>query len=93
MPYINIPTPYKTYNPDFGYLINRKDREKQLFLIVETKGYDRENDIPDDEKRKIEYAKRFFKKLQESLPNVDIKYTSRIKGEELFDIIKRVFKK
>ena len=93
LPRINIPTPYKTYNPDFGYLINRKDREKQLFLIVETKGYDRESDIPSDEKIKIEYAKRFFKKLQESLPNVDIKYTSRIKGEELFDIIKRVFKK
>lgn len=34
LPRINIPTPYKTYNPDFGYLINRKDREKQLFLIV-----------------------------------------------------------
>ena len=92
LPRINIPTPYKTYNPDFGYLINRKDREKQLFLIVETKGYDRENDIPDNEKIKIEYAKRFFKKLQESLPNIDIKYISRIKGEELFDIVKRVFK-
>lgn len=32
LPKINIPTPYKTYNPDFAYLIDRGENKKQLFF-------------------------------------------------------------
>ena len=35
-----------------------------LFLVVEAKGYDSNVDIPTDERRKIEYGKRFFESLQ-----------------------------
>ena len=87
LPKISIPTPYKTYNPDFAYLIEKKNKKK-LFLVVETKGYDNENDIPDDEKNKIEYAKKFFKALQEQIPKIEICYKTRINRKSLGDLLK-----
>ncbi|MDE5028294.1 hypothetical protein NAI74_09925, partial [Francisella tularensis subsp. holarctica] len=36
-PSISIPTPYKSYNPDFANLVDRREKQKQLFLVVETK--------------------------------------------------------
>jgi len=86
LPKINIPTPYKTYNPDFAYLIE-KSSGKQLFLIVETKGYEKHSDIPEQEQQKIEYAKIFFKNLQKELPAIQIKYQTRITGQKLTDIL------
>ncbi len=56
LPKIAIPTPYKTYNPDFAYLVEKPDG-KQLFLVVESKGYDQASDIDVQEQKKIDYAK------------------------------------
>lgn len=89
LPKINIPTPYKTYNPDFAYLLEQGDG-KQLFLVVETKGYKYESDIADDEKYKIDYAKRFFKALQKELPDIDIQYKTRINGQGLGELLREV---
>ena len=86
LPKINIPTPYKTYNPDFAYLI-KKPSGKQLFLVVETKGYKFAGKIPTDEQKKIDYGKKFFNALQKELPNVEIKYKTRINGQSLSDIL------
>lgn len=86
LPKIAIPTPYKTYSPDFAYLIENENHKK-LFLIVETKGYDKESDIPDDEKKKIDYAKKFFAELQKNLKNIKIEYKTRINKQELIDLI------
>jgi len=86
LPKISIPTPYKTYNPDFAYLIENKNRKK-LFLIVETKGYNKESDIPVDEIKKIEYAKKFFIELQKKLPEVEVKYEIRINKQDLANLI------
>ena len=87
LPKISIPTPYKTYNPDFAYLIE-KENNKKLFLVVETKGYDNESDIPDDEKQKIKYAKKFFKALHEKIPEIEICYKTRINRKSLGDLLK-----
>ncbi len=86
LPRISIPTPYKNYNPDFAYLIETKDCKK-LFLVVETKGYKREGDIPIEEQNKIAYAKKFFEILQQQLPDIDIQYKTRISTQSLSDII------
>ena len=86
LPKINIPTPYKMYNPDFAYLLE-SDEGKTLFLIVETKGYKYEKDIPEEEQNKIDYAKKFFKRLQEELPNIDIKYKTRLNNQSLRDML------
>jgi type III restriction enzyme len=86
LPKISIPTPYKTYNPDFAYLIDRKGKKK-LFLIVESKGYDAEANIPKEEQSKIKYAKIFFKKLQQQLPDIEIAYKTRINKQQLSTIL------
>jgi len=40
LPKVNIPTAHgKRYNPDFAYVIEQNDK-KELYFIVETKGYD-----------------------------------------------------
>ena len=94
LPQIKIPTPYKTYNPDFAYMIQTKDK-KELFLVVETKGYESEERIPEEEKTKIEYAKKFFrdleKQMQENDPDFVIRFKSRINKEELSQIITDAF--
>ena len=89
LPKIGIPTPYKTYNPDFAYLIQRRKSQK-IFLIVETKGYDSEKNIPLPEKDKIKYAKKFFNALQKELPQIKIVYKTRINKENLHQLIKDI---
>lgn len=90
LPYISIPTPYKSYNPDFAYLVTR-NTGKTLFLIVETKGYDKESDIPKEELEKIDYAKKFFKKLDEVTDdNIEIVFRSRINKQELNDLLRSI---
>ena len=86
LPKISIPTPYKTYNPDFAYLIE-KQNGRQLFLVVEAKGYPNESAIPPEEQQKINYAKRFFKALQKQLPNTEIVYKTRINSQSLTNIL------
>ncbi|EDZ90792.1 DEAD/DEAH box helicase family protein [Francisella tularensis] len=87
LPSISIPTPYKAYNPDFAYLVDRGENQKQLFLVVETKGYKNNSDIPQAEKTKIDYAKKFFEVLQKQLPDVEIRFKTRVNKQELSNIL------
>ncbi|MGI9251734.1 MAG: DEAD/DEAH box helicase family protein [Pseudohongiellaceae bacterium] len=89
LPKISIPTPYKSYSPDFAYYI-QGESGKKLFLVVETKGYNREGDIPDDEMKKIEYAKRFFLALKMQTTEADIVYKKRINKQELSDLLHEI---
>ena len=86
LPRISIPTPYKTYNPDFAYLIERPG-QRTLFLIVETKGYESKRAIPQKENQKIEYAEKFFKELKNEYPEVEICYQVKTDEEELLNIL------
>ena len=89
LPKISIPTPYMSYNPDFAYYIQGTNGNK-LYLIVETKGYDFEAEIPDDEKLKIAYAKKFFARLNEKTPEAKIVYKQRINRQTLADILEDI---
>ena len=90
LPKINIPTPYKTYNPDFAYMIYNENGKK-IFLVVETKGYDSKLEIPENQQTKINYAKKFFVTLQKILPkSITIRYVSRTNKTELANIIKEI---
>lgn len=87
LPPINIPTPYKTYNPDFAYLISGT-RGNRLFLVVETKGYARKHNIPAPEQNKINYAEKFFETLQKQLPKgVAIRYATRLNNTALSTLL------
>ena len=94
LPKISIPTPYKTYSPDFAYLIQTEDK-KELFLVVETKGYDVSGQTPKEQEIKIGYAEKFFKDLEaqmkENNPEFVIRFRKRINKEELSLIITEAF--
>lgn len=93
LPKLRIQTPLGEYNPDFCYTIQKKNG-KQLILVVEAKGYDTSTDIPESEKRKIEFAKIYFEKLNETYKkqnsNIQIRYTERIKRAQLSSLITEI---
>jgi len=90
LPRLRIQTPLGEYNPDFCYTIQKEDG-KQLILVVEAKGYDTTTDIPENEKRKIEFAKIYFEKLNayynKQNSNIQIRYTERIRKAQLASLI------
>jgi len=87
MPKLEISTPIGKYNPDFCYSIE-KEGKKKLFLIVESKGYETQTQIPQNEKDKIYFAKKYFEKLSQNCSDdVVIKFQERINKEKLSDII------
>jgi type III restriction enzyme len=85
LPKINIPTPAGKYNPDFGYVIRRAGATEALYLVVETKGYDTEADIPEREHWKIQSARRFFAALKAQ--GIPVKYETKINHAHLAQLI------
>ncbi|GAA9640931.1 hypothetical protein HCM100_08240 [Helicobacter pylori] len=95
LPKFKIPTPYKNYEPDFAYLL-KDNKGAKIFFVCETKGYEKESDIPQDEKRKIEYAKKFFETLSQNLKNakkeIRVVFATRINKQDLFNTLKNALK-
>ena len=93
LPKLNINTPQGKYNPDFCYAIETQN-DKKIFLVVESKGYNTKADIPQKEKYKIEFAKKFFNKINEKFKNtnVEVVYRQRINRTDLLSLIKDVIK-
>ncbi|EGK8038171.1 DEAD/DEAH box helicase family protein [Campylobacter lari] len=91
LPKLSIPTPYKNYEPDFAYFLE-DNKGKKIFFICESKGYDSENDISKDEKKKIDYAKVFFKNLNDNLKdeNINVVFNTRINKQKFIECIKEV---
>jgi type III restriction enzyme len=89
LPRINIPIPGgKKYNPDFGYAVHRQGETKALYLVVETKGYASNAKIGDDERFKIESAKRFFQALREQ--GVPVQFETKINGQTLSNLVHQI---
>ena len=88
LPKVNIPTPVGAYNPDFGYVVSQEGRAQALYLVVETKGYDSEADIPGEERWKIDSARQFFAALKAQ--GVDVRYRTKIKHETLAQLIQQI---
>ncbi len=95
LPKFKIPTPYKNYEPDFAYLL-KDEKGAKIFFVCETKGYEKESDIPPDEKRKIEYAKKFFETLSQNLKNakkeIRVVFATRINKQDLLSALKNALK-
>lgn len=51
------------YNPDYLYVVKRKNGHKELNIIVETKDIENKTDLRGTEKVKIECAKLFLNML------------------------------
>lgn len=89
LPRLKIKTPLGEYNPDFCYAI-KSTEGKKLFLIVEAKGYDSSTEIPEREKAKIDFAKKYFEALNEHYKdeNIKISFKERITTTQLTALIK-----
>ena len=89
LPRLKIKTPLGEYNPDFGYAI-KGDKGNKVFLVVEAKGYKNDTDIPEKEKLKIDFAKKYFEVLREFYKdkNIKVEFKKRINRTELIDLIK-----
>lgn len=87
LPKVKIPVGLnQTYSPDFGYVVENND--KKVLLVVETKGVEHENELREEEKRKISTAKKFFKALKKQ--GVNIEYKTKIKKDQLSALINEV---
>lgn len=91
LPRLKIKTPLGNYNPDFCYAIKSTEGNK-IFLIVEAKGYKSSTAIPEDEKGKIDFAKKYFEALAEYYKDQDIKisFKERINKTQLAALINNV---
>lgn len=90
LPRVNIPTAHgRNYNPDFGYVIETNDK-KELYFVVETKGYDTFEQVSDSEQLQIKSAEAFFKELQNR--GFDVKYKTKLNTPELSQMINDVLK-
>lgn len=76
-----------TYSPDFAYVVKRKDGEKTLNLIVETKDVNAERDLRGEEKQKIKHAESMFAHLSSS---IDVKFETQLKGKAMSAIMRDV---
>ncbi len=90
LPRVKIPIGLnQTYSPDFGYVVENND--KKVLLVVETKGVENENELREEEKRKISTAKKFFEALKKQ--GVNIEYKTKIKKDQLSALINEVVKR
>ncbi|MGL2753021.1 DEAD/DEAH box helicase family protein [Helicobacter pylori] len=87
LPRVKIPVGLnQTYSPDFGYVVENND--KKVLLVVETKGVENENELRDEEKRKISTAKKFFEALKKQ--GVNIEYETKLNKDQLSVLINEV---
>ncbi|MCQ2718636.1 type III restriction-modification system endonuclease [Helicobacter pylori] len=87
LPRVKIPIGLdQTYSPDFGYVVENND--KKVLLVVETKGVEHENELRDEEKRKISTAKKFFEALKKQ--GVNIEYKTKLNNDQLSALINEV---
>ncbi|WRG34027.1 type III restriction-modification system endonuclease [Helicobacter pylori] len=87
LPRVKIPVGLnQTYSPDFGYVVENND--KKVLLVVETKGVENENELRDEEKRKISTAKKFFEALKKQ--GVNIEYETKLNDDQLSALINEV---
>lgn len=87
IPKVKIPVGLnQTYSPDFGYVVENND--KKVLLVVETKGVEHENELRDEEKRKISTAKKFFEALKKQ--GVNIEYKTKLNNKQLNALINEV---
>ncbi|MFP6261247.1 DEAD/DEAH box helicase family protein [Helicobacter pylori] len=87
LPRVKIPIGLnQTYSPDFGYVVENND--KKVLLVVETKGVEHENELRDEERRKISTAKKFFEALKKQ--GVNIEYKTKMNKDQLSALINEI---
>lgn len=88
---ISIPTiANSSYSPDFMYVVKKKDGEKELNIVIETKDVENETDLRSVEKLKISCAKEFFDQLK--IDGYSVKYKTQLRSESIVSILGELMK-
>lgn len=77
-----------TYSPDFMYVVKKTGGEKELNIVVETKGVADESTMRDVEDAKIKCAEVFFKNLSDQGYNV--RFRTQLNNQKMLQIVKEV---
>jgi len=83
---ICIPTVASSnYSPDFMYLVKKKDNSKELNIVIETKAYDKDSHVSDDENTKISCAEVFFRAM--TADGYTVRFCKQINSRGVKEII------
>jgi len=74
-----------SYSPDFAYVLDFKDGEKQLHFIVETKDVSGDNKLREEEKQKIKHAEILFDGA------VKVSFKTQFNNTNITDLIKEIY--
>ncbi len=77
-----------TYSPDFMYLVNKTDGTSELNLIIESKNYDSDRSLRDNENYKIECAKKLFSKLEDE--GINIRFRKQLSTDKVGAIVRNL---
>lgn len=75
-----------SYSPDFAYVLDFKDGEKQLHFIVETKGVSGDKKLRDEERQKIKHAEIFFGDA------LKVSFKTQFSNTKITELIKEVYR-
>lgn len=75
-----------TYSPDFMYVVKKKNGEKTLNVIVETKDVQDKTELRGSESAKIECAREFFKQLK--IDGYEVKFYEQLNNKKMIQIIR-----
>jgi type III restriction enzyme len=88
---ICIPTVASSnYSPDFMYVVRRRNGSKELNVIIETKAYDQEAQVSQDEEAKITCAEAFFKEM--TAKGFTVHFRKQINSKSVKEIINDLIK-
>ena len=86
---IAIPTiTGESYSPDFMYVVKKDNGEKELNIVVETKGVENKSTLRGIEEAKIQCAKVFFNNL--SAQGYNVYFRTQLNNEKMLKIVKEV---
>lgn len=77
-----------TYSPDFAYVIDYENGEKQLNLIIETKDKEK-RDLFKEEEKKIEHAQKLFSTLSKGF---EVRFETQFKSEKIKEVLQQAIK-
>ncbi len=76
------------YSPDFMYVVKKKNGDKELNIIVETKDVEGKNDLRGSEKAKIECARVFFDML--TADGYKVYFRDQLGNRQMLQIINEI---
>lgn len=86
---IAIPTiTGESYSPDFMYIVKKDNGEKELNIVVETKGVENKSTLRGIEEAKIKCAEVFFKNL--SSQGYNVYFQTQLNNKKMLQIVKEI---